>query len=242
MSMTYEEPVPPPEIDFSDEAPSPRSRRLRWAAAGLALVLAAGTGLGFVFGNSSAPTRHSGAPSLSPYALNHDPAPSLAGAYSDDLIVAFRALYAYGNWADEHPAAGLVGHYSAPGSPAFQAELRSMDYLLAHGAHEPKDPRGYDGDIQYTRVTLSPRPVLDAAGDEMFRNGHVAMTGGVILAVSQYRSDNLYGRAGQYIQPGQRPGYAAISYSLTQGADGQWRVWQAVTLNPPGGPLSVETQ
>src|SRR6185312_9117159 len=133
MSMTYEPPASPPEIDFSEDAPHPRSKKLRWAAAALALVLVAGAGIGFVFTgrSSSPPSSHSTAGS-SPNALNHDPAPSLAGAYSDDLVVAFRALYAYGNWAGEHPAAGLVQNYDTPGSSAYVADDKNMTYLLLH--------------------------------------------------------------------------------------------------------------
>lgn len=243
MSMTYEPSAQPPEIDFSDDALPPRSRRLRWAAAGLALVLAAGAGIGFVFTGHASPSPSVRTPTgPSPNALNHDPAPSLAGAYSDNLIIAFRALYAYNNWADEHPDQALVGKYSAPGSPAYVGELKNMDYLVSHGAHEPNDPRGYDGDIQYTRITSKPTALVDPTGQAVLRNGHPAMTGGVVLAVSHYRSDDLYDRDGRYLQPGQHAGYAAISYSLVQGSDGQWRFWEAITLNPPGGPLAVETQ
>src|SRR5579864_3310446 len=115
MSMTYDQPAQPPEIDFSDSALTHRSRRLRWAAGALALVLAAGAGIGFVLsGRTSSPTTKRTSATTSPYALNNDPAPSLAGAYSDNLIVAFRALYAYGNWANEHPDVNFIGRYTAP--------------------------------------------------------------------------------------------------------------------------------
>jgi hypothetical protein len=241
MSMTYEPPAQSPEIDFSEDAVSSRSRRLRWAAAALALVLAAGTGIGFVVtGHTSPASSARTTATTSPYALNHDPAPSLAGAYSDDLVVAFRALYAYGNWASEHPAAGLVQNYDAPGSSAFIADGKNLTYLLVHNLHEPRDQRGYDGDVEYARVTLRPRPVLDPEGHAVFRAGHPAFDGGVVLAVLHFRADDLYSPTGQDIQFGQRAGYAAISFSLSQGGDGQWRFYQATELHPAGGPKSVE--
>ena len=245
MTMT-DESSPPPDMDvfYSDDARAPRSRRLRILAAVTALALVAGAGLGFAFtgGHNGAPARHPGSSTstTSPFALNHDPAPSLAGAYSDNLVVAFRALYAFHNWVFNHPATDLVARYAAVGSPAYAAELTNVQYLATRQAHTPTDPRGYDGDIQYIRVALAPKPLIGSSGRQIYRSGHPAFGAGLITIVAKYIADNLYGPSGRYIQPGQKPGLAAISYSLSQGADGQWRLYGGTVLNPPGGPLSIE--
>ena len=241
MSMTYEEPVPTPEIDFSDEAPSPRSRRLRWVAAGLALVLAAGAGLGFVVGgNSSTPTPHSGAArSPSPYALNNDSAPSLAGAYSDDPRTAFLALFGYHNWLYEHPTLADVGKYTVVDSPAYQGELTNLSYLVKRHAHFPDSQGGYDGDIEYVRVSQQPQP-LAALGKELSRGGHRAYGPAVVVVVQHELLTSIYSPIGQPLQIGQQAGEEANSYSLSQGLDGQWRIYSVVALHPAGGPKALE--
>ena len=187
--------------------------------------------------SASATTANAG---QSPYALNNDPAPSLAGAYSDNLKTAFLALYGYSQWVSNHPNPPLVANYTAVGGPAYKVELFNVNYLVDHHAHTPNDPRGYDGDIQFVKVSQVPRPILGANGKQVSRGGHPAFTGGLVTVVAQYVADNLYDAQGHYVQPGQKPGLAALSYSLVQGANGQWLLEQATVLNPPGGPLSVE--
>ncbi|HVA44474.1 MAG TPA: hypothetical protein VNF50_13410 [Acidimicrobiales bacterium] len=242
--MTDETPLPPDmEVFYSDDPPGPRSRRLRILAAITLVALVAGAGVGFIFtGHSStSPTVSRSAPATtSPYALNNDPAPSLAGAYSDNLLVAFRALYAYHNWLYEHPDAALVANYAVPGSPAYKIELANIDYLVAHDAHAADDPRGLDGDISFIKVTLAPKAVLGPDGKQLMRNGHPTFGGGIVTIVAKYIEDDLYGPSGKFSQPGQHPGTAAIDYSLVQGANGQWLEYQASGLNPAGGPQSVE--
>jgi len=242
--MTDQTPLPPDmEVFYSDDPPGPRSRRLRILAAITLLALVAGAGLGFTFtGHSSTPppVRPSASPTTSPYALNNDPAPSLAGAYSDNLLVAFRALYAYHDWLYEHPNAILVANYAVPGSPAYKTELANVNYLAAHDAHAADDPRGLDGDISFIKVASAPKAVLGSDGKQVMRNGHPAFGGGIVTIVAKYIEDDLYGPSGEFIQPGQHPGTAAIDYSLVQGANGQWLEYEASVLDPAGGPQSVE--
>ncbi|MHB1912118.1 MAG: hypothetical protein ACYCTI_08715 [Acidimicrobiales bacterium] len=243
--MTDEPPLPPDmEVFYSDDPPGPRSRRLRILAAITLVALVAGAGLGFTFAghSSTSPSvRRSAPPTTSPYALNNDPAPSLAGAYSDNLIVAFRALYAYANWLGEHPRPSLVSQYAVNGSPIYQIETQNMRYLIARHAHEPADPRGYAGDLQFVKVSLAPQPVMAADGRQVLIAGHPAFKGGLVTVVVQYLQSNLYTDSGQYLQPGQNAAVAALSYSLAQGADGRWRLYSVVGLHPAGGPYSVET-
>ncbi len=230
------------EVFYSDEPRGPRSRRLRILAAVTLVALVAGAGLGFIFtGHNSTPTVRRTVPAVSsPYALNNDPAPSLAGAYSDNLITAFRALYAYHNWLYEHPNAALVAKYALPGSPNYKIELGNIDYLLAHSAHAADDPRGLDGDITFIKVAAEPKPVVGVDGTQAMRNGHPAYSSGVVTIVATYVEDDLFGPNGSFIQSGQHPGTAAVDYSLVQGNDGQWLIYGATVLNPPGGPQSVE--
>jgi len=243
--MTDETPLPPDmEVLYSDDPPGPRSRRLRILAAITLVALVAGAGVGFIFAghSSTSPTVSRSAPvATSPYALNNDPAPSLAGAYSDNLIVAFRALYAYGNWVGEHPQVALVQRYTVVGSPIYQVELHNMQYLATRHAHEPVDSRGYTGDLQFVKVSLAPQPVLAANGQQALVGGHPAFKGGLVTVVVQYLASNLYTASGQYLQPGQNAAVAALSYSLVQGTDGRWRLSSVVGLHPAGGPYSVET-
>ncbi|HUZ44399.1 MAG TPA: hypothetical protein VMU63_08320, partial [Acidimicrobiales bacterium] len=177
-----------------------------------------------------------------PYALNHDPAPSLAGAYSDNLITAFRALYAYHNWLYEHPDASVVGRYAVAGSPAYVGELANIDYLIAHQAHFPTDPRGYDGDLQFLKITLAPRAVVGSSGTQERIGGHLLFHSGLLTVVSLNLKAYLYGSNGAVLQPGQSAGYSASSYALAEGADGQWRIYSAVALHPAGGPQSLESR
>ncbi|HUZ43535.1 MAG TPA: hypothetical protein VMU63_03970 [Acidimicrobiales bacterium] len=240
--MTDETPLPPDmEVFYSDEQRGPRSRRLRILAAITLVALLAAAGLGFTFaGHSATPSvGRSASATPSPYALNHDPAPSLAGAYSDNLITAFRALYAYHNWLYEHPSVALVSNYTVPGSPAYKIELANVEYLVAHDAHGADDPRGLDGDITFIRVASPPKPTLGPNGQQIVRNGHPGFGGGIVIIVANYIEDDLYGPGGQFIQLGQRPGTATIDYSLVQAPSGQWLQYQAAVLNTPGGPQSV---
>ena len=239
---------PATKVLYADSAGSRRHRALIGvaiavvAAVVVAVVLATG-------GGSTKSTKHVSArptakattqTTLSPYALNDNPAPSLAGAFSNNLKTALLALYAYHDWAFEHPSSTLVSRYAVVGSPDYKIELYNIDYLVAHHAHAPNDPRGLDGDIQYAKVTLAPKPVMGANGKQELRSGHPAFQGGIVTVVATYVQSDFYNRAGQYVQPGQQPGTSAIAYSLIQGSDGQWRFYQATVLNPPGGPASVE--
>ena len=239
---------PTTKVLYADSAGSRRHRALIGvaiaviAAVVVAVVLLAG-------GGSTKSTKHVSArptakattqTTLSPYALNDNPAPSLAGAYSDNLKTAFLALYAYHDWVFDHPDPTLVSRYAVVGSADYKIELFNVHYLVAHGAHTPNDPRGLDGDIQSIKVTLAPKPIMGANGKQELRSGHPAFQGGIVTVVAEYLQANLYNRAGQYVQPGQRVGTSAIAYSLIQGSDGQWRFYQATVLNPPGGPASVE--
>jgi hypothetical protein len=232
----------PPEIDFSDDAPSPRSRRLRWAAAALVVVLAAGAGLGFVFSShTSSPTQSGTTSATSPNALNNDPAPSLAGAYSDNPRTAFLALFAFHNWLYEHPSTSQVDRYTVLGSPAYRTELGNVQYLVAHHAHFPDDPRGYAGDVEFVKITQAPRPVV-SAGEAVARDGHPAYGPTVVLVVLHELQALVYGPTGVGLQPGQQAGYEGDSYSLNQSSDGQWRIYSGVALHPPGGPQSLEAE
>lgn len=236
-------------VFHSDDAPRPRSRRLRIGAAVLGVVVLAAAAFTFALGGGSGnpaksrQTRvtHPGpTATTSPYALNHDPPPSLAGAYSDNLKTAFLALYAYHSWIFEHPDPTQVARYAVSGSPDYKVELYNVNYLVAHNAHTPNDPRGLDGDIEFAKVSLAPKLITGADGRPTQRDGHPAFASGLITAVAHYAVDNLYDPVGHYVQPGQRAGLVAITYSLSQGADGQWRLYQAQVLNPPGGAQSVE--
>jgi hypothetical protein len=239
---------PTTKVLYADSGGSKR----RWALIGLSLAVIAAVVVAVVLttgGGSTKPAKHASTTptakgttqtTLSPYALNNNPAPLLSGAYSDNLKTAFLALYAYHDWAFEHPSSTLPSRYAVIGSPDYKIELYNIEYLVAHHAHAPNDPRGLDGDIQYAKVTLAPKPVLAANGKQELRSGHPAFQGGIVTVVATYLPSNFYNSAGQYVQPGQRAGASAIAYSLIQGSDGQWRLYQATVLHPPGGPQSVE--
>lgn len=236
------------KVLYADSAGS----RRRWVLIGLAIAVIAAVGVALVLttgGGGTKPAKHPSTnpaatattpTTLSPYALNNNPAPSLAGAYSDNLKTAFLALYAYHDWLYEHPNAALVANYSAPGSPAYKLELGNIEYLIAHHAHAANDPRGLDGDIQFVKVVVAPKAIVGPDGKQAMRDGHPAFQGGILTIVAQYVEDDLYGSTGKFIQAGQHPGTQAIDYSLVQGPTGQWLTYEATVLNPPGGPLSVE--
>ena len=239
---------PATKVLYADSAGSRRRRAL--IGLGIAVIVAVVVAVVLLAGGGSTKsTKHVSArptakattqTTLSPYALNDNPAPSLAGAYSDNLKTAFLALYAYHDWLYEHPNAALVSRYAVAGGPAYKVELYNIEYLIANHAHAPNDPRGLDGDIQFAKVTLVPKPITGPNGKQELRSGHPAFQGGIVTVVAKYLASNFYGSSGQYVQPGQQAGTSAISYSLIQGVDGQWRWYQATVLNPPGGPQSVE--
>lgn len=193
--MTYDPSPPAMEVDYSDDLPSPRTRRLRITAAIVALALVAAAGLGFTFGaHSSHPTN--------PNALNHDPPPSLAGAYSNNLVTAFRALYAYGNWVDQHPSLTLVSRYSYSGTQGYETTQSFVRYLVSHHAHAALDPRGYDGDIGDARVASE--------------SAHQ------VVAVLDLIDVDAYTDKGVYLSRLQSAKEESVLYTLRRNSHGQW--------------------
>lgn len=222
-------------------------RRWVWLLGGLAVIAAVAASLVMVLsGGANNPTRAHDAVSASghsrsPYALNNDPPPSLAGAYSDNLKTAFLALYAYAQWVYEHPRVSDVAKFDVVGSPAFKIDSYNVQYLVRRGAHNPNDPRGYDGDIHFIKVSMPPVQVRGPSGTPEYRGGYLAFGPGLVTVVCQFLNVNLYSRSGKYLQPGQRANLVAVEYSLQQGSDGQWRFYGSTRLHPSGGPLSVES-
>lgn len=222
-------------------------RRWVWLVGGLAVIAAVAASLVMVLsGGANNPTRAHDAVSASghsrsPYALNNDPPPSLAGAYSDNLKTAFLALSAYGDWLLSHPSTLLVANVAEPGSPAYDTLLYNVTYLLKLGGHVQKDPRGYGGDVQYVKVTTPPRPILGPGGKQEEVDRHPAYTGGTVTVVSHFLASGIYSHSGKYLQPSQvRSGYLVGAVSLVQGVSGQWLLYEIKALNPSGGPRSVE--
>jgi len=151
--------------------------------------------------------------------------PSLAGAYSTNMMKVIVTLIAYEDWVWSHPDPALVANYMTPGSSAFAREVQSIQKLATTNWHSNPEPT----EIDWLRIMDPPRVA-------MFHRGRAVMVGGHNVYMPAYVNVVLNDPSGQFLNNHGRvmrqwpaSGKHAFSVALAQGASGQWRI---ANINP----------
>jgi hypothetical protein len=118
-----------------------------------------------------------GSPSTWPAAKPYPP--SLAGAYSPNMKIAFITLVGYSDWVGSHPNPRLVSNYAAPFSNIYNGQVYLMEQLQRHHLHLPPNPTSVD----FLAVVKNPVMRRTRQGKTLSIGGHPAYTDGIIDVV-----------------------------------------------------------
>ncbi len=146
--------------------------------------------------------------------------PSLAGAYSDNIMTAFITLVRYQDWVWSHPNPSFVKRYMQPGTALYEGEVTTIRGLARRGWRSYPAPT----EIDWLRIELVPTPLL-VAGHAIRVDGHLAFTPATVTAVITQRVTDYLNRSGQVV--GHTPGVAGkvvFSETLIQDSRQQWRL------------------
>jgi len=157
-----------------------------------------------------------------------------------NLSTVIKALTTYEDWVWSHPNPALVANYELPAGSAYPDEINDVTQFHQHRLHAAPTPT----EIDFVKVTVAPKPQpLLADGKPRQLNGHQWFLGGIVTVV--YKSTptpllNANGKpSGQQFNP-THLGPTAVSISLVQGTDGQFRIDDTTPLNPAGGIATLE--
>lgn len=168
-------------------------------------------------------------------AAQPDP-PSLSGAYSKNMMRVIVTLITYEDWLGSHPNPKLVDEYMIKGSAPYKGDVSFLTTLLRRGWHTDYAP----SEIDWLRVTVSPRPLPTIGGKPLMLGGHPAWEPASInMVVNQTSSPYLNGR-GRAVAYSRNNGKVAYAVLLVQGADGRWRIESIRMLRPLGGLKALE--
>jgi hypothetical protein len=159
--------------------------------------------------------------------------PSLAGAYSTNMIKVIVTLVRYEDWVGSHPDPALVPNYMIKGGNAYASEVKLITWLQKRGWHTDPSPT----EIDWASVTAEPRAMPLVNGEPAQIRGHrLYMPGAAVNVVLDLRVGELLNRTGQVVgHSSVTPGKAAFSEILAQGMDGRWRISSIYPLKPRGG-------
>lgn len=156
--------------------------------------------------------------------------PSLAGAYSDNMMKVVVTLLTYQDWVGSHPDPALVPNYFVKGTQPYRAEVSLMRELLVRGWHINPSPT----EIDWLAVTSQPAPLL-IDGKHTMRNGRALFgVGSVTIVIDRKRSAYLDGQ-GNVVGYSVGGGKTALGLVLAQGGDARWRIAAVSHLSPAGG-------
>jgi hypothetical protein len=143
-----------------------------------------------------------GSPSTWPAAKPYPP--SLAGAYSPNMKIAFITLVNYIDWVASHPNPRLVANYAAPSANIYAGQVYLMEQMKKHNVHLPPRPTTIDFLVVIKKPIIARRP-----DGTMFKiAGHPAYTRGVIdVVITEVTQPYLSstGRVVGYTAKGTRP-------------------------------------
>ncbi len=141
--------------------------------------------------------------------------PSLAGAYSDNIMTAFITLVRYQDWVWSHPNPSFVKRYMQPGTALYKLELSRIEQLQSHHLHADASPT----DIDWLGITLPPRRLITSSVQ-----GHPMFSPAALNVVINQRVGVLLNHRGVAVMRSPGGGKAAFSEVLVEGRDGRWRL------------------
>ncbi|HTW08778.1 MAG TPA: hypothetical protein VME46_14780, partial [Acidimicrobiales bacterium] len=145
--------------------------------------------------------------------------PSLAGAYSTNMMTAIITLVRYEDWVWSHPNPLLVANYMVPGTRAYVSERRQLEELVQHGWHSNTSPSEIDWIWVLQRPQRS-RVAGRKAGAAVAGTRDLAI---VVIIVHQRVSPFLDDR-GDVVGHSQGGGRNAFNVLLTEARHGHWRI------------------
>lgn len=155
--------------------------------------------------------------------------PSLAGAYSDNMIKVVVTLYAYSDWLNAHPDPALVREIAIPGTSDYLTDISALRKLQEIHWHTSGEPR----EIDWIAVTRKPKQVIGVRGAPLIIGGHKRFTPAVITVVYSNKVEPIYNAQHQVVQHVDAARKAVLSLTIGQGTDGRWRFMASNVLHPP---------
>ena len=156
--------------------------------------------------------------------------PSLAGAYSDNMMTVMVTLMAYQDWVDAHPNPALVSNYVQDGGGLYNEDKSEIEQLVQRDWRVNPAPT----EIDWLAVTSPPVPML-IHGKPGFRNGHELYLYASVTIIYARQNGGIFNSAGKVVGYVSTRGKWAFSVTLSQGTDGRWRIAYIVQLHPAGG-------
>jgi len=162
--------------------------------------------------------------------------PSLAGAYSTNMMKVIVTLIAYEDWVWSHPDPALVANYMLPGGNAYKGELASVAQLAREGWHADPSPT----EIDWLAVTVPPKRLLLVNGKLGVIGRHPAYKPSVLTVVINQKVGTFLDSTGKVeAHSTGKFGKVAFSETLIQGQDARWRIYDVNRINPAGGLRSL---
>jgi hypothetical protein len=157
--------------------------------------------------------------------------PSLAGAYSTNMLKVIVTLITYEDWVYSHPNPALVSNYMIAGGTTYQGERMTITNLSQRRLHANPSPT----EIDWISVTVLPKPVH--IQDKLAKiDGHQLYGPASVDVVIDQKTGKLLNQHGEVIgHSSVNPGRAAFAETLSQGSDGRWRIISILKLDPRGG-------
>lgn len=157
--------------------------------------------------------------------------PSLSGAYGDNMIRAVVTLIRYQDWVWSHPNPALVSRYMLAGTSLYSGEVTDVRNLETKGWHADPIPT----QIDWAGVTEIPKPLLGRNGKPVVVRGHERYGPGMVNIVVTLIVEPYLNASGEVASHSPGGGKAALSETMEQGSDGQWRLSNTTRLAPVGG-------
>ncbi|HTV12130.1 MAG TPA: hypothetical protein VME20_09730, partial [Acidimicrobiales bacterium] len=158
--------------------------------------------------------------------------PSLAGAYSTNMMKVLVTLITYEDWVWSHPNPALVANYMLPGGNAYEGELDSVTHLAHNGWHTDPSPT----EIDWLAITVAPKQLLLINHKRAIINKRPAYTPATLTVVINQKPSSFMNRSGVVVaRSSGKIGKIAFSETLSQGSDAQWRIFDVYRLNPLHG-------
>jgi hypothetical protein len=156
--------------------------------------------------------------------------PSLAGAYSDNMMTVMVTLMAYQDWVDAHPNPALVSNYVQDGGGLYNEDKSEIEQLVQRDWRVNPAPT----EIDWLAVTSPPVPML-IHGKPGFRNGHELYLYASVTIIYARQNGGIFNSAGKVVGYVSTRGKWAFSVTLSQGTDARWRIGSMVRLHPVHG-------
>jgi hypothetical protein len=162
--------------------------------------------------------------------------PSLAGAYSTNMMKVIVTLITYEDWVGSHPDPALVRNYMIAGKKSYQGDMKLMTELVRESLHLDPSP----SEIDWLDVTVLPKPMRRADGRPIRINGRQVYMPAWVNVVIDEKTEAYLNAQGKAVSHTPGGGRTPFTVSLVQGIDGRWRISSIEKLNPSGGLGSLD--